>query len=215
MKMTWDWIAGFFEGEGNISWSNGKSATSNAGRGGRVVMGQKDKRPLEEIYRFLKGQGFVNPILYLRPVGNGTRQVNPIWVLALSRMEDTERFLRAISGMIPQKQEQADRVLLLMQQATQNTRIVPTAEAESLRKQGLTIAEIAKQLHFGTKKVTNSMRRAGTPTWPRPRDLDSGTIVGLRARGFSTKEIAAQTGYNLGSVKNHISRLKRTGVLVV
>lgn len=58
--MTWQWIAGFFEGEGCIVWHKPKK-NSTQGIGGVISIGQKNKEPLQAIYDFLKSENFVNP----------------------------------------------------------------------------------------------------------------------------------------------------------
>ena len=215
MQMTWDWIAGFFEGEGNIRWQDHKpNGTTKAGRGCRILIGQNDKRPLGMIYEFLKIEGFVNPILYQRPPAPHRRVPNGLWVLALSRMEDTERFLRAISGKVPQKQEQLDRVLALQQEARRNTRTFDLAKAKELRDQGLSVKAIATAMHFGYHKTALAMRAAGYKFRSERTAEDWKRVAQLRQEGKSLKEIAEATGLSIGTIrgKRRLQALRRIGV---
>lgn len=44
--MTWEWIAGFFEGEGHVYW---QERSKKSGMGGRAILGQVCKLPLQAI----------------------------------------------------------------------------------------------------------------------------------------------------------------------
>jgi hypothetical protein len=215
MEMTWAWLGGFFEGEGNIQWYDSKPKTRQ-GRGSRIQIGQKDIRPLALIHEFLKKEGFVNPILYLRKANPAKKRLNPIWMLGMNRREDNTRFLEAIRPFLIQKREQADRVLELLADIRANTAAVDVPEAIRLRETGLTWAAVAGQMGFGTRKVICAVRAVGRDTNRENRfRVDWDRVRVLKAQGLTRAQIAAATGYKKETLKD-FNRLanrgkKRTG----
>src|SRR3989304_6390808 len=98
MKVSWQWIAGFFEGEGHIYWQEGKKGTRQ-GTGGRCIIGQKCKEPLQAVYDFLIDQGFHVPAFYLRPKSKVVERSIEIWILTVQWRDDVINFLSNIESM--------------------------------------------------------------------------------------------------------------------
>ena len=103
--MTWQWIAGFFEGEGNVNWQEGCKGTKQ-GKSARIVIGQNDKRPLLAMKCFLENKGFKHILLYQRKA-RPPKTPNPMWVLGINQREEVVRFLDKIEWMLFEKREKA------------------------------------------------------------------------------------------------------------
>ncbi len=85
--MTWAYIVGFFDGEGNIN-----------ARGHGIALFQNHLGVLQEIADFLRGEGLVSPKYRVKESGfrpDGTKRCN---VLKYSRKGDVLKFL---NGVLP------------------------------------------------------------------------------------------------------------------
>ncbi len=163
--MTWDWIAGFFEGEGNISWYQGVRGTKQ-GTSGRIVIGQKDKRPLVAIKSFLEEKGFKHCLLYVRP---SRPPKNRLWILAINQRDEVIKFLDHIMPMLFEKQEKALEIstrLLSLIWAREGT----LAEALKLRKEKKTWREISRLMHISYQTLANYARSKGIELKIEPFD---------------------------------------------
>lgn len=140
--MTWEWIAGFFEGEGHVYW---QERAKRHGIGGRAIMGQVCKEPLQAIHDFLTNQGFETPAFYLRPVSKSARpNTKPCWILTIQKRSDVIRFFEAIAPLLFDKRAKAEYVIARLKAAdVERERVVD--EAVSLRLQGLSWREIARR----------------------------------------------------------------------
>ena len=87
MAMTWDYLAGFTDGEGYIGVVR---------RGARITWGQRDEKMLAAVRVFLLSEGF-NPLWYKRPA-KPPKKPNPIFALSLCRRDEV---LRAIDRLEP------------------------------------------------------------------------------------------------------------------
>ena len=154
--MTWDWIAGFFEGEGHIAWREGKKGTSH-GTSGRVLIGQVCKEPLSAIKEFLQQHNYKNPILYLRPAQNS--RCSPCWIFAVNVREDVIDFLEHIRDNLFDKQVKADFVIRQLKKLNEE-RNNAIATSIALRQQGLTWVEIRRQTGLARTAIVNHMRAA-------------------------------------------------------
>ena len=109
-EMSWEWIAGFTEGEGHIYWQKGKKGTKH-GTCGRVIIGQKCKAPLRAIADFLLENGIENPRLYLRPASPRVERSCDIWILEIGKRADVIHFLECTIDLLFQKKEKGMFVL--------------------------------------------------------------------------------------------------------
>ena len=121
----WEWIAGFFEGEGCVCWQEGRKGTKQ-GMGGRLIIGQKDKRPLQAIYDFLIAEGFSKPQFYLRPARKAS---GPCWMLSVCVRRDV---IRMIEAMLPWLFQKTDKALMVLDRLT-----AASAEHDRLRSLAL------------------------------------------------------------------------------
>ena len=159
MDMTWNWIAGFFEGEGNISWLQGKRGTKQ-GTSGRVVIGQNDKRPLIAIKCFLEGVGFEHILLYVRPANPKRRRPNPIWILGINQRDEVIKFLECIAPLLFEKQAKVVDISNRLKRLRQEREDV-LVKALALRQNGNTWKNIRKSMHINYRTLTNYARSKG------------------------------------------------------
>jgi len=157
-SINWDWVAGFFEGEGNISWYQGVKGTKQ-GTSGRIVIGQKDERSLIAIKDFLEGNGFTRCLLYRRPA-YPPRNPNPIWILAINQRDEVVRFLEQIKPMLFEKQAKAADVLKRLKKLMQERDEVLNKALE-LKQSGKTWEDIRRLAHINYRTLNNYARSKG------------------------------------------------------
>jgi len=159
MKVSWQWIAGFFEGEGHIYWQEGKKGTRQ-GTGSRCIIGQKCKEPLQAVYDFLIDQGFHVPAFYLRPKSKAVERSIEIWILTVQWRDDVINFLSNIESMLFQKREKA---LFVLNKLTtlRNERDRVLSKALALRQKGISWREVARQSGIGQRALINYAHSAG------------------------------------------------------
>lgn len=158
MTIGWEWIAGFFEGEGHIYWQEGRRGTKHA-MGGRLIIGQKDKRPLQAIYDFLIAEGFSLPQFYLRPAAKTPRSTD-CWILTVCTRRDVVRMLDAMLPWLFQKTEKAEMVRCRLLAAIKE-RDALLSRAFVLRADGATWSEVSIALGVGRVALSNYARSKG------------------------------------------------------
>ena len=159
MRMTWEWIAGFFEGEGYVGWYEPKNGKGRSGKGPRVVIGQKVKEPLIVIRDFLLSEGIDVPELYKRkPPKSGKGR--GIWVLQIYKRETARQFLERLSPLLIQKREAA-RMVLTKIRSLQRKSAVDVSQALVLRDTGLPWYKVAKAMHIHWARLKNTLVAAG------------------------------------------------------
>jgi hypothetical protein len=161
-NMSWDWIAGFFEGEGCISWYDSKTTTKQ-GIYGRVFIGQKEVEPLQAIYDFLKVEGFSHVSLSIRRQAKSTNSLGrlcEIWVLAIQQRDEVVRFLEKIVNFLFQKKEKAEFVITSLK-SLRDERDRILEEAVKLKNSGLPEREVARKLGIGRRSLINYARSKG------------------------------------------------------
>lgn len=161
-NMSWDWIAGFFEGEGCISWYEQKLRTKQ-GVYGRIFIGQKEKEPLQRVYDFLKGEGFERVGLTLRRQAKGRNafgKPTEIWVVSIQQRDEVIKFLEQVVDMLIQKREKAIFVLDNLK-GLRGEREDKLEEALELREQGIPWREITRSMGITRVSLTNYARSKG------------------------------------------------------
>lgn len=163
IEMSWAWIGGFFEGEGSIHWYPSKTKTKQ-GINGRIFIGQKIKDPLQQIYDFLKNEGFERAGLYLRKQAkkgaNSLAEPCEIWVVAIQQRDEVVKFLEKVTPYLIQKREQALFVMGELKRL-RSERDDILARALEMRNQGKTWAEVSKTLKIKPVSISNYARSKG------------------------------------------------------
>ena len=144
--MNWDYVAGFFDGEGHFQWTDSKP-NSKRGRGPRIIVGQKTREVLDAIAIFLMDEGVTRCRIYQRPSG--------FFVLSIARWYDVELIITKALDKLIVKHEQARIVLAKSQiiERKHDTRPVPIEKLKALVDKNYTVASIAKILGFGRTKI--------------------------------------------------------------
>lgn len=156
--ISWEWIAGFFEGEGCLYWREGEKGTRQ-GTSGRCVIGQKCKEPLQAVYDFLIERGYHPPAFYLRPASVVVMRSIEIWIISVQWRDDVIDFLSNIEPFLFQKREKA---LYILERLTnlRDTRNTALSKAMELRKSGISWREVARQSGIGRTALANYARSA-------------------------------------------------------
>lgn len=151
MTMNWDYIAGFFDGEGNI-------VQLNLGYGSyRVSFAQSNKGILVMIADFLEEYGIHTWITYKQPTAL-TR--SPSYHLAFSKSTSVRFFLEMIKDRVVVKREQ---VLETLENLTYRT-TYPVLEPElqdiiAMHNDGLSQREIGNLLDRSQGVISRNLQR--------------------------------------------------------
>jgi len=135
--MNWDYIAGFFDGEGCITHGRSKRY--------RIMISQTHKEVLESIRDFV-GVG------YVVEVAKRKSHWKDSWVFYIAKQEDSLKFLeKIVPGLIVKKQDAQEAIFALEERVKerklQRERLLwRIAEARKLRNQGLTYREMGETL---------------------------------------------------------------------
>jgi len=134
--MTWNYISGFFDGEGSIA---------HNGKGFRVTISQTNKEVLDAIKIFTKvGNVF--------EVTKRKEHWKDSWVYYIAKQEDVYYFLSKINRYIVVKKKQTELILpqlekILKKQATRkNRRARLIRETKKLRGDNLSYRKIGEML---------------------------------------------------------------------
>ena len=153
MEITWDYLAGFTDGEGSIG---------IVGRAPRVTWGQKDKHQLEVLKDFLLKEGF-HPNFYYVERNTPERRLNGIYMMNLCRRDEVLRFCQEIQPRVVLKILQCDIVLKWLED---NPRQCHTAELDHrlvnrYAEEGYTQQAIGKILGCSAQKIAKTGKRFG------------------------------------------------------
>jgi hypothetical protein len=101
--MTWEYVAGFFDGEGCVSYGN----TTARGKSYRYVsliftQSEPQEEVIYEIKAFLEGEGF-HPTSYIRHREGNRRSAH---ILRLNRQDEVGRFADILEPLVVVKKEE-------------------------------------------------------------------------------------------------------------
>jgi len=132
--MDWNYIAGFFDGEGSISNFKGRY---------RITLPQTNLEVLEEIRKFTK-VGFI--IIVTKRQSHWKQE----WVYYIAKQEDTLKFLKAIAPKLIVKRGLAYKAIPALVKKIQERKlrekrlIWRIKKCKELREKGLTYRAISK-----------------------------------------------------------------------
>lgn len=172
MKLSWEWIGGFFEGEGCVTWYAGEEG--HRGRGAVISIGQKEKEPLKQIATFLAQEGFRGVRLYWRkPYPSKWRgKINGCWMLQLTRKGENQWFLREIIPHLIAKRNKAESILSKTAAQRSGTLTVrDISHVVQLWDDGKSGQIIAKQTGIGHHRVLRVLKASGRDTSRRPKEM--------------------------------------------
>lgn len=169
--MTFQYIAGFFDGEGHVGIHEGKRAIQIT-----VTLANTHKPTILALQRFLKDEGILSRV-YAR------KQKNPKWktCYALSITDHLEqvRFLEGIRPFTITKNEAIDRVLAFIKDKSWQIDFTldQITEALTLYKKGLSLRQIEKELGISSRCLRSHALKQGITL------RDQSTAIRLRKRG--------------------------------
>lgn len=149
--MTWEYIAGFFDGEGSIC---------HNGKGYRVTITQTNQEVLDDIVRF-SGVGFVAKIT--------KRKVHwkDSWIYYIARQEDVYFFTKHIVRFLKVKKDSVERVILFLDVYLANKHKHELSVkrmksiAKKMRQKGYTYREIGKKVRLDWSYVRRILIKQG------------------------------------------------------
>ena len=150
--MNWDYIAGFFDGEGSVTDYKKKC---------RVTITQTNKEVLERIRSFA-GVGSIAEITKRKSHWKDS------WVYYISKQSDLLKFLNGVAPRLVVKRKLAQNAIVVLErklqerEARQQELFARTYKARELRRQGLPYRDIGKVLHidFGhARRIVLGKRR--------------------------------------------------------
>ncbi|MFA5022516.1 MAG: LAGLIDADG family homing endonuclease [Patescibacteria group bacterium] len=134
--MTWKYIAGFFDGEGSLTFN---------GKGFRITISQTNKVVLEKIQKFTgKGKIFET---YKRQ-----KHWKDAWVYYIAKQEDVYYFLINTQKFLVVKAELVKKIMPSLKKIIDDQKIKSkkrertALQVKKLREQGLTYRQIGKKL---------------------------------------------------------------------
>jgi intein-encoded DNA endonuclease-like protein len=136
--MTWEYIAGFFDGEGSITYN---------GKGYRVSIAQTNKEVFDKMVASI-GCGMIFE------VKKRQEHWKQSWVYYIAKQEDVFRFLQECYPYLIVKKQLAKKTIkelcvsIKAAQARKTLRAERIKQATILRNNGLTYRAIGKQLHI-------------------------------------------------------------------
>lgn len=136
--MTWEYIAGFFDGEGSIT---------HNGKGYRISIAQTNKEVLDAIAQFTT-MGFVIPVTKRKSHWKDS------WVFYIAKQVDVLEFLQKSRAYLIVKKSLAEIVikkqLTIIDKAKKREalRLYRISQAKLLRDRGLTYRAIGKRLNI-------------------------------------------------------------------
>lgn len=136
--MNWDYIAGFFDGEGSVTDYKRKC---------RVTITQTNKKVLEQIRSFA-GVGSVAEITKRKSHWKDS------WVYYISKQSDLLKFLNGVASGLVVKRKLAQKAIVVLEHKLQEREVrrqelfLRMHRAKELRKQGLPYRDIGKALNI-------------------------------------------------------------------
>jgi intein/homing endonuclease len=106
--MSWEYIAGFFDGEGWVGMSMGVRRNCSNVRVRIVQTAERGRILLETIQAFIAKAGIKSSVR-ISPTGDDNRQI--LWVLEISSRDSTLRFLRMVMPFIHIKRTEAQDII--------------------------------------------------------------------------------------------------------
>lgn len=138
-NVNWDYIAGFFDGEGNLHWREN-------GRKQSATFTQKDRQVLEEIRKFLLTEN-IRSNIYFMPSDN-------IFRLRISQSTSPDKFLSSLKTRIIVKKKALDDIsekLVIRKKARLS--LDEIEEIQRMRNRGFSISQISEQLHRDWRSI--------------------------------------------------------------
>lgn len=152
MKINYDYLAGFTDGEGSIG---------IVGRGPRITWGQKDGLLLGTIRDFLEQEGYHPNFYVVHP--KLPRRPNEIYMMNLSRRDEIVSLMDELEPRLIMKNKDCVSVRKWLDEhpSQANRSEVDVELLKTLAADGCTLKEIAKQMNCSQSKIYNASKING------------------------------------------------------
>jgi len=144
MTISWDYLAGFIDGEGYVG---------IIGRGPKITIGQKDKHQLEVINDFLISSGIHTNFYQRKKLVHDQKE--GIYIIDVGRRTDVRIILEAVLSSLVLKEGRAQMVLQWMidNPSKANYDSINIDAFTDLYKQGYTQGAIGERLGYGKSTI--------------------------------------------------------------
>ena len=146
--MNWNYIAGFFDGEGNIVAKLRKLPTKKkAHHVIRIAFTQNNKEVLDEIKTFLEKKGIKRIQFYLRRFSEKYGNQSDNWYMYLGGCLNCKIFLENVKDRVIVKREDCLKAIEFLKEFRHYTfrDSLPKNEIRALRRKGVSYEGIAKK----------------------------------------------------------------------
>lgn len=150
-KITWQWLAGFTDGEGYIG---------VPGRGPVINWGQKDKNVIDELFLFLSEQE-CNPHINFRKPKPEAKRPNGIYICSVSTRTNVLKIINILEPLMILKPAQCQKVRQWLKEHPANHNYDPI-NIDKIRiwaKEGYSARWIAEQLNCSNQKIWKYARQ--------------------------------------------------------
>jgi|GEM_PF-2440912 DNA invertase Pin-like site-specific DNA recombinase len=215
--MNWDYIAGFFDGEGNVRVVDSKNS-----RGISITIAQAESNNgnevISKIQSFLRSNNINSHIYVYKSLDKRGYKRQPLYVLRISDKYNAKKFLKELEGRVVVKRSDVKDALVFITLMKRHTRPFTDPEKKeivSLFKNGVKIRDIAKKTGCGTSKVSKFLNSLSnydelwTEHWLKLGYDKSSISQGLRKEitqlyksGLTGKEIAEKIGISYHKVRH-------------
>lgn len=226
MKINWDYIAGFFDGEGSVQF---KWYPKSGTKGVVITIAQSSENSsvIPLIKSFLE-ENNIERIHYY--VSNYTDKRGykrqPLHMLRITNKWDAQKFLEAIKDRVISKKDDVTETLERIKTLKRHTRVFTDEEKEkiiTLFKEGKNIHEIANIIGCGAVKINkfllslDNYQQIKEEKW-RKIGVDRSTLpeeqkrkcISLYQSGLSGKDIAEKLNISYHKVRHLLRKAKVT-----
>lgn len=153
MKVNWDYLAGFTDGEGSIG---------IVGRGPRITWGQKDRNVLNEVRLFIESQG-IRTNFNIISANPASRRPNDIYMLTVGYRDGVIRLISELRDRLILKVFQCDAVekWIAEHPSQANRADIDIDRVRELASQGYTQGAIGAMLNCSDQKVRKYAKFSG------------------------------------------------------
>jgi hypothetical protein len=229
VDIDWKYVAGLFDGEGNISIIDSSKSRS---RGIRVmVLSQSEMNKGETlanlVSEFLKKEGIsrAHRYIYNREDKRGYKR-QPCHILLIENKWDAKTFLEKVKNYCIIKKEQIIRALEFIKTLKRHYRPFSKEEKQQIKElylSGIPQKEIAKKMECGKCKIWKTLKEigvsppVGTDEWrevlrrTRRKKFTDEEFLEFYRKGYSISYIAKKLSVRPSSVRDRMAILKEIG----
>lgn len=220
IDISWEYLAGLFDGEGNICIQNNPKSSS---RGISIMVfsqseGNNADILANSVINFLKSEGITRPHYYIynREDKRGYKR-QPCHMVLIQNKWDAKIFLERVKNLCIIKKEQIDNALEFIKTLKRHYRPFTEAEKEEIKKLYLSETsqkEIAKRMGCGVSKIYKTLKEVGvspsfgTEEWRevirkiRRKKFTDEEFLELYYKGYTDSYIAKKLSVQKASVRD-------------